>query len=258
MSCQERNYSQFTSQSWWRPCRTCHYWCSCSSECGENGPKWFPRSKHIRLDSRSKSLSASDKKRSCCRRSPWPCHLAPSWSWRQPCRTCCYWCSCSSEGCENGPKWFPRSKNISLDSRSKSVAFPKGSYSWVDAFWEWSVAVSGKKIWPIYSTKLVMTSSYMSSLMFRFIWGLWKWSQMIPQVQKYKFGLKNQVSSWLRREVVVGGLHDHLGPSLRSILTMLVGCSGQFVPSCGMVSLSLGINSKNQSKKAHTALYVKK
>ena len=60
--CQERNYVQFTPRSWCRPCCTCHYWCSGSSEGCENGPKWFPRSKHISLESRIKSVPVSDEK----------------------------------------------------------------------------------------------------------------------------------------------------------------------------------------------------
>ena len=72
-------------------------------------------------------------------------------------------------------------KNLELDTKTKSLAWPEQKLEIPSSKWFWT--------------------SYISFLTFRLIWDLWKWFQMIPHAQKPGVCHQNHVSSLSRRKV---------------------------------------------------------
>ena len=111
---------------------------------------------------------------------PWPPTAPPL----------CSWPSGWSEADESGPKWFPIPKNIGIDTKNKSPA------------------------WVTISLLEVVFGSYSPStlfLTFRWVWGFWKWSQMISHGPKHGVRHQNQVSSMFRSKVIISLLEVVLG-----------------------------------------------
>ena len=99
-----------------------------------------------------------------------------------------------------------------------------------------------------HSLKCFLTSYSPSTVfvVFRSIWGVWKWSQMISYAQKHSFGHKNDVSSMLRSWVRI------------SLLEVLLDLLQPLQPVHGLqVDLRLlNIVSKDSLCSKHGADYV--
>ena len=147
-------------------------------------PNDFSNSKTLGSDTKIQSLASSQTKSEL---------YTLKWPWPP---TAHFWSSGQLGGPENSLKWFLIPKNMMLDTKIKSLA--------------WSEAELLN-----YSLKWSLTSyrHYFSFLMFRSIWGFWKWSQMISHTQKHGDRHQNQVSSITTskvRNLHPEGVLDHI------------------------------------------------
>ena len=90
---------------------------------------------------------------------------------------------------QNGPKWFPISKNLRSDTKIKSLGLSKQNLQFWDFLVPWtyfwlSEMAKKRQFWPL-----------------RLIWGAWQWFQWISHGPKPGDRHQNQVSSTFQTKV---------------------------------------------------------